>query len=186
MIKTPKLKIPFKSNIPRPSRAGLLILLGFTVVSAGVLFAFYRGLLILPFDQSTRSTSQVLVIRDSVSGRVYGQWRLEETGSFAIEFIHSVNQSPVRESFGTEGGRIRPLAVRFFSFGAGMQSDLGEGQTMSRDGDAVVITGFTNSFEALNYIVGTVSDHLLIINGEPISLRELCGKNAHITINLKT
>ena len=130
-----------------------------------------------------------LEVSDAVSGRVYGRWPLAENGEFpdefSIEFVHSVNQSPVRETFGVEGGRIRPLAVRFFSFGAGMRSDLEEGQVLSRDGDAMVITGFKTSYAELNYIVGTVSDHLLIIDDKTISLRELCGRNAQITIRVK-
>jgi len=123
-----------------------------------------------------------LVIRDSESGRVYERRAVGDGGEFAIEFIHSVNQSPVRETFRLDGRHIRPLSVRFYSFGAGMNTGLEDGQIMERDGDAVIITGFNRAFDELNYIVGTVSDHLLIINGETVSLRELCGKNAHITI----
>jgi len=82
-------------------------------------------------------------------------------------------------------GMIRLARVRFSSFGAGIQSDLEEGQVLIREGDALVVTGFSVSFKELNYIVGTVSDHVLFINGETLSLRELCGKNAHITICLK-
>ena len=66
-----------------------------------------------------------------------------------------------------------------------MQSDLEEGLTLSRDEDAMVITGFNASYRELNYIVGTVSDHLLILNGDVYSLRELCGRNAHISIYFK-
>ena len=127
----------------------------------------------------------VLGIRNSESGKVYGKWPLDKTGDFAIEFIHSVHQSPVRETFHVENGMIRPVRVRFASFGAGMQSDLEEGQEMIRDGDALVITGFSASYKTLNYIVGTVSDHVLFINNEIISLRELCGRNAHINIYIK-
>jgi len=132
-----------------------------------------------------------LEIRDALSGRVYGKLPLDGMGEsagkgeFSIEFVHSVNQSPVRETFVVEGGKIRPLSVRFSSFGAGMQSDLEEGQVLSRDGDALVITGYKMSFNELNYIVGTVSDHLLLIDNKTISLRELCGRNAHITICVK-
>ena len=123
--------------------------------------------------------------RDAETGKVYGRWPLEEGGEFAIEFVHSVNQSPVREFFRAESGMIRPAAVRFYSFGAGMQSDLDGGLAMGRDGDAMVISGFKASFKELNYIVGTVSDHLLFIDGKTISLRQLCGKNAHVNIRLK-
>ena len=126
-----------------------------------------------------------LEIRDSATGRVYGKWPLEKNGEFAVEFIHSVNQSPVRENFKTEGRTIRPDSVRFSSFGAGMQSDLEEGQTLTRDGDALVITGFSTVFRELRYIVGTVSDHLLYISGETVSLRDLCGRNAHINIRVR-
>ena len=129
--------------------------------------------------------SQNLEIRDSVSGKLYGKWPLHETGEFAVEFIHSVNQSPVREIFRTERKRIHPVAVRFFSFGAGMSSELEAGQALSRDGDAMIISGFNTSFKELNYIVGTVSDHVLFINGETVSMRDLCGRNAHITISLR-
>jgi hypothetical protein len=77
---------------------------------------------------------------------------------------------------------LLPQKASFSSFGAGMQSDLEEGQTLTRNGDNLVITGFTASYRELNYIVGTVSDHLLFVNGETVSLRELCGQNAHIII----
>jgi hypothetical protein len=33
--------------------------------------------------------------------------------------------------------------------------------------------------------VGTVSDHILYIGDEQISLRDRCGRNAHITVWVK-
>ena len=80
---------------------------------------------------------------------------------------------------------MQTTAVRFYSFGAGMQTELEEGQQLSRDGDAFVITGLDRIFTELHYIVGTVSDHLLLINGERISLRDMCGRNAHVTLRIK-
>jgi hypothetical protein len=126
----------------------------------------------------------LLVAADEATGRVYGRWPLPPApdGGFAIEFIHSVNNTPVTETFQARGGRIYPVALRFYGFGAGMPSDLEPGQHLERDGDALVLTGFTRSFGELNYIVGTVSDHLLYINDEAISLRDLCGRNAHLRI----
>ena len=137
------------------------------------------------FVQVKAEHHRLLIIRDADSGRIYGKWPLNAAGEFSIEFIHSVHQSPVRETFRAENGMISPVRVRFASFGAGMQSDLEEGQTLIRDGDALVITGFKASYKKLNYIVGTVSDHILFINEKNISLRELCGRNAHISILMK-
>ena len=145
-------------------------------------------------EKGVRAADKIsLEIRDSNNGKVYGRWPLGDKKEFSIEFIHSVHQSPVRETFtvdnvseGATGSYlIRPLAVRFSSFGAGMQSDVEEGQTITRDGDALVISGFKKQFKELNLIVGTVSDHLLFIGDGVYSLRELCGKNAHITIRVK-
>ena len=126
-----------------------------------------------------------LVIKDQDSGKVYDKWPLEEGGEFTIEFIHSVNKSPVRELYRIEDGKIHPFAVRFYTFGAGMYSVLEEGQTFEWDGDAMVISGFTVSYRELYYIVGTLYDHLLEINGETVNLRELCGRNAHITLYIE-
>jgi hypothetical protein len=131
------------------------------------------------------NNSRTLIIKDTDSGKVYGRLSLNEMDEFAIEFIHSVNMSPVHEIFTIEKKMIRLSSVRFASFGAGMQSDLGEGQKLSYDGDFMVISGYNTYFKELNYIVGTVSDHILFINGETISLRDLCGRNAHISISLK-
>jgi hypothetical protein len=131
------------------------------------------------------ATQTGLEVRDAVSDRLYGVWPLEEGGEFAVEFIHSVHQSPVRERFRREGGEIRPAGVRFFSFGAGMESAVEAGRTLTRDGDALVLSGSEASFRELTYIVGTVSDHLLLVNGKTVSLRNLCGKNAHIRIQIR-
>ena len=127
----------------------------------------------------------VLEIRNTASGRLYGRWQLEEYGEFAIEFVHSVNQSPVRENFRVKDGRLLLESVRFYSFGAGMQSNLEEGQVLSRDGDAMIISGFGISWKELHMIVGTVSDHLLFINSDVISLSELAGRNAQITLRYR-
>ncbi|MDR3312686.1 MAG: DUF1850 domain-containing protein, partial [Spirochaetaceae bacterium] len=96
-----------------------------------------------------------------------------------------VNNSPVRDTFVAEGRRIRPVEARYYSFGAGMPTSPEPGQIFTIDGDALVITGFTQSYTALNYIVGTVSDHVLGIGAQEVSLRDLCGRNAHIAITVK-
>jgi hypothetical protein len=155
-----------------PRRRGLILIAVPLITAVALFFVFCKS-------------RPVLEIRDAALGKVYGRWPLEENGEFAVEFIHSVNQSPVREIFRAENGRILPIAVLFSSFGAGMQSDLEGDLSMSRDGDAMVLSGYKTSFKELAYIVGTVSDHLLFINNETVSLRELCGKNAHIKIRLK-
>ena len=170
-------------------------------IALAVLMMMGAALCIFLLKTNTASApdrSPVIEILNAGSGKVYLQQgilhnrqSMNDSGSFAIEFIHSVNNSPVREIFNVERAsssgawEIRPAAVRFYSFGAGMPAELEDGQEMSRDGDALVITGFNRSYTELNYIVGTVSDHLLFVNGQVISLKDLCGKNTHITIRVR-
>lgn len=42
----------------------------------------------------------------------------------------------------------------------------------------MIVSGFDTPMPNLQYIVGTVSDHILTVNGEEISLRDLCGRNS--------
>jgi hypothetical protein len=128
------------------------------------------------------ATRLVLVVTDT--GHIFWQKNVREGDEFAVEFIHSVNQTPVRDTFRVEGLLIRPVSTLFYNFGAGMQSDLSKGQRLSRQGDALVISGFTQTFNELNFIVGTVSDHLFFFGEEEISLRDLCGRNAHVTFRV--
>lgn len=153
------------------------------IISAGIISLAIACAAAMPARSGTAKLP-VLEIADAASGKKYGRWTLREP-YFSIEFTHSVNQSPVREKFKAEGKMIRPCEVRFASFGAGMQSDLEPGQTMTRDGGTMVITGNYAPHPELNCIIGTVSDHLLIIGEESISLRELCGQNARVSIRIQ-
>jgi len=40
-----------------------------------------------------------LVIMDADTGEVYGSWHMKEKDVFSLEFIHSVNQTPVVDEF---------------------------------------------------------------------------------------
>ena len=50
-------------------------------------------------------------------------------------------------------------------------------------GWAMVIRNIHQDRTNVGYIVGTVSDHVLNVNGEDVSLRDLCGKNAPVRFN---
>jgi hypothetical protein len=154
------------------------LFLAVLVIAGGAVFIKSRG-------NKSGDKPAFLELSDTETGKAYGAWEAPDGTEFAVEFIHSVNLSPVREMYRVEELTIRQSAVRFSSFGAGMQSTLEEGQELIRDGDAMIITGYTRTFVSLDYIVGTVSDHVLFINDEQISLREMCGRNAHVAFRVK-
>ena len=132
------------------------------------------------------SIEPCLVVRYTDTNRVIARFATSENTEFSIEFVHSVNQTPVRDVFTVSGKDIVPTATYFFAFGAGMQTALEAGQKLHHHPDgSLSITGFTQRFPQLNYIVGTVSDHILTVNGMRISLRELCGSNAAVTFTVE-
>lgn len=147
-----------------------------TAVSIVLLAAVIVVLICLP---------QYLVVRDAESGRIYMVSPCPEGMEFLVEFTHSVNLSPVIDTFRAENGQIRAVKAKFYAFGAGMPTELNPGESFAFTEDgAMEITGITRTYDRLSYIVGTVYDYYLTIGGEVINLRELCGRNAHVEILL--
>lgn len=112
----------------------------------------------------------------------YGQWAMDDGSLFSLSFIHSVNKSQVKDELLVEEGILHAYKTIYSGLGAGVQTELNEGETLTYDEDhQMVISNMTTTYDGLNLIVGTVSDHILEIHGREISLRELCGKNAPVT-----
>ncbi|MBE6936515.1 MAG: DUF1850 domain-containing protein [Ruminococcaceae bacterium] len=128
----------------------------------------------------------VLRLYDADTGRTYASWPIEEGLTFSVEFVHSVNKSPVRDIFVLQDGEIYADATIYSAFGAGVQTEIEEGQTLTFNEDGTMtVSGFHLHFPKVSYIVGTVSDHVLRINDEIISLRDLCGRNAAVVFQVR-
>ena len=135
---------------------------------------------------SLLSTPYLVMYVDDTNARYITQ-KAEEGLMFSVEFIHSVNQTPLKDTYIIEDNQIRAYSTTYRSFGAGVQTALEEGQTMTYDENGnMVITGFDITYDPLRYIVGTVSDHILTIDGKEISLRDLCGRNAKVVFEIAT
>lgn len=132
-------------------------------------------------------SADYLVLYDSDTGKRYITEKAEDGLMFSVEFIHSVNQTPVKDTYIIENGEIRAYSTTYRSFGAGVQTALEGNQKMTYDDDGnMVITGFDITYDPLRYIVGTVSDHILTFGGEEISLRDTCGRNAKVVFEIVT
>ena len=135
---------------------------------------------------SLLSTPYLVMYVDDTNARYITQ-KAEDGLMFSVEFIHSVNQTPLKDTYIIENEQIRAYSTTYRSFGAGVQTALEEGQTMTYDDDGnMVITGFDITYDPLRYVVGTVSDHILTIDGKEISLRDLCGRNAKVVFEIAT
>lgn len=130
--------------------------------------------------------SPALVLYDGESGEVYAEYPIYDGMEFSVEFIHSVNKSPVIDVFVIKDGEIFADRTIYSAFGAGVQTELEGNQRLEYDNEGrMVVSGFDIRFEQVKYIVGTIYDHILTIEEESISLTELCRKNAHVIFEIK-
>lgn len=144
-------------------------------VVAGVLLAAVAVVLLFHPD--------VLIVRNSENRYICGAYPCSEGSEFTVEFVHSVNLSPVIDTFRAQDGKIRAVSAKFYSFGAGMQTELNPGESFDfTDDGGMIISGLSREYESLSYIVGTVFDYHLTIGEERVNLRELCGRNAHVEL----
>ncbi len=122
-----------------------------------------------------------LILRNGDTGKFYAAFPVKEKTGFSVTFIHSVNNSPVTDVYEIRDGKIYVIKTIYYSFGAGVQTEIEEGQTLEygKNG-SMIVSGFNRQMDHLSYIVGTVSDHVLEINGSTISLTELCGRNSTV------
>ena len=130
-------------------------------------------------------SAEYLVLYNYETGARYISEKSENGMMFSVEFVHSVNQTPVKDTYIIDNGQIKAHSTTYRSFGAGVQTALNEGEKMTYDDEGnMVITGIDKTFDPLIYIVGTVSDHILGLDGKEISLRNLCGRNARVVFDV--
>ena len=127
-------------------------------------------------------SSPCLILKNGDTGKTLAVYPVEEGTEFSVTFIHSVNKSPVTDVYEIHNGDIYVIKTIYYSFGAGVQTEIEEGQTLEYGEDgSMIVSGFNlPPMDNLSYIVGTVSDHILEINKSSIKLRELYGRNTTV------
>ena len=123
-----------------------------------------------------------LTLRDGRTGQLYRRFPVHDGDTFSVGFIHSVNKSPLTDFYELRDGSIFVEKTVYYGFGAGVQTELEEGQTLEYGEDgSMIISGFDLKLSNLIYRVGTVSDHILTLeDGTAISLRDLCGRSTRV------
>lgn len=145
------------------------------VLAAAVVVIVAAVLIFKPFTPDNGK----LILKDGDSEKIFAQYDVQEGDMFSIAFIHSVNKSEVKEFYEIKEDGIYLQKCLYSAFGAGVATEVEEGQELVYTNDGkMLISGYNRKIPNLSYIVGTVSDHILEINGQQISLRELCGRNS--------
>lgn len=127
-----------------------------------------------------------LILSDGNTGDVYAEFDAYEGMEFGVSFIHSVNKSEVYEIYEIKDGKIILMKCIYSSFGAGVATEIEDGQTLEYTDDGkMIISNINREMSGLSYIVGTISDHVLRIGKQETSLRELCGKNSVVRFEIQ-
>ena len=148
-----------------------------TTVAAAVMI-FITAAAFLP---GCSSGERDLVLSNQDSGQVYATYPVENGDTFAVEFVHSVNKSPVCDVFEIRDGEIWNTQCIYYGFGAGVEEELGEGETLSYgENGEMIISNIEKKMDNMVIVVGTISDHTLYLGEETISLRDLCGRSSKV------
>ena len=151
------------------------------IVAAGAIFAaLAASALLLIFGKT-----QYLVLINERTGVVLYEVKAPDGTEFSIEFIHSVNKSPVKEYYIVADGRIYLTAVRYESFGAGIPSELEDGQTMRLEDGTMLITGYDRHIPRLCYFISRTEGHALDIGAVKIMLDTLDAPGEPILFTIK-
>jgi len=122
-----------------------------------------------------------LTFTDVDTGEVYARFPVAEGDCFAIGFLHSVNKTPVLDVYYVEHGTLYVEQTIYYSFGAGVQTELNPGETLSYGVDgSMIISNIHKNFEqtGLTYLIGAASDHTFFLGAvmeEYVGLRGLVG-----------
>jgi len=127
------------------------------------------------------SSGGLLVLSDPATGEVYAAYPAEEGTEFSVEFIHSVNKSPVRDYYQCRSDGIWNTRCVYYGFGAGVEEILLEGETLSYGTDGeMIVSGIDHRLDPMILVVGTISDHTFRMGEETVSLRDLCGRSSKV------
>ena len=147
------------------------------MVAAAVMFIIAAA----AFLSGCSSQGGELGLSDPATGKVYASWPMEEGEEFSVEFIHSVNKSPVRDYYECRADGIWNTRCVYYGFGAGVEEILLEGETLSYGDDGeMIVSGIENHPDPMILVVGTISDHTLRVGEETVSLRDLCGRSSKV------
>lgn len=148
---------------------------------AAITVVFIAAIALTALFFAGASGKDTLVLRYGDTKEEYARFSVSEGDEFSVTFIHSVNQYPLTDVYEIRDHRIYVVRTIYNNFGAGVQTEIEEGQKLEYgENGEMIVSGFDREMPWLSYIVGTVSDHVLTIHGEAVSLRELCGKNSKV------
>lgn len=115
-----------------------------------------------------------LCIESTETDEILRTYALSKGEEFYIEFMHSVNRTPVREYYQLEGNQLMLTRAEYSSFGAGMpEIPEQKGASLRIEKGILHLDGINTLLPVFIYRVGTIANHRLYINGKKIPLNSI-------------
>lgn len=124
-----------------------------------------------------------LVLTDCDSGKTLLRLSVAVGTEFSVEFMHSINRTPVRDVYEIRtGGRIFNTQCVYYSFGTGVQTQLNEGETLRYQDGAMVISGIETDRTGMIYMIRQNSTHVLRVDDQAFFLPDLTDHDVKISV----
>ena len=105
--------------------------------------------------------------------------------AFAIEYLHSVNRTPVQEHFvPAPGNKILLTGTEFRSLGVGTPFSPEEGQLVNDQG-VYSLTGMDRSFDKLHFVFLSLTKHALLSQGKKFAFVDYFASGQIVELKLK-
>ncbi len=117
------------------------------------------------FFMALRGAGWYLVLRNADTGQVYASYPVQPGDRFAIGFRHSVNKYPLTDVFEiSEDYHIYAQETYYYSYGAGVQTELNEGETFRIEEDGAMVVGnINNMVDGFRVNLNVITDHTLML-----------------------
>jgi hypothetical protein len=125
----------------------------------------------------------VLEISDA-AGRTLAEVPVREGDLVSVNYTHSVEKTPVNETYMVDkDGCLKLAFATFESGGAGLPSDASYDIRQGSDG-TFVITNFNRTYDTVTYGTGNISRHRVIIGQDEYRLYDILKGNNKFTMRI--
>ncbi|NLG78690.1 MAG: DUF1850 domain-containing protein [Firmicutes bacterium] len=124
-----------------------------------------------------------LEVREWRTGRLLYFARMPAGSRFEVQFIHSVERTPVREILAAGPDLVIYLVETVYeSFGAGLPTTADEGARLVLEDGKIRITGLHRRIGELVLSVSPVPGHALVVSGETVTLADLARPGTALSV----
>jgi len=130
----------------------------------------------------TAPVDRALVVSDADTGELLLTVPVEDGTTVDVEYTHSVEKTPVRDSYEVRGAELDNVRMEFSSYGAGLPAN----QEITRENGSFVFDP-DRTYERLVVNPGSVAGHDLVVDGDRHDLVALAdGEAVVLTVERRT